>query len=150
MMEAGALDDGRLRWTGLGADSTDVTYNWSSFAALAADYWRYHHLTGRAKEEDDMAAWACVTDLMEDPSPRWADVLQALVDGAESDDDLGMIGAHAIEDLVRFNGHGDEVIAEIEVRARQDERFRIAVASIILGDDLSADLTDRLRKLGTR
>ena len=91
-----------------------------------------------------------MSDLMEGPSPRWADVLQALVDQAESHDDLGMIGAHAVEDLVRFCGHGEQVIAELEARARQDERFRIAVASIILGDDLGADLTDRLRKLGTR
>jgi Family of unknown function (DUF6869) len=138
-------EDGSVRFDDLG-----TVHGWASLSDLAAAYWAYNRLRGRDREMDDQAAWACVGELMLDPSPRWADVLQALVDTAESENDLGMVGAHPIEELVRFNGHGDDVIAEIEVRAQRDERFRRAVAAMWLGDDLSANLLDRLRRLGCR
>ena len=145
MADAELAPDGSVHY-----DDLREKRSWPSVGELAAEYWAYQHLTGRDRERADQAAWACVSALMEDPSPRWVEVVQALVDSAATDGDLGLVGAHAIEELMRFNGHGDEVIDEVERRARRDRRFRSAVASMWLGDDLSPKVLARLQKIGAK
>jgi hypothetical protein len=139
--------DGVIRWR----DWADADHEWGSLAELAADWWRYQRLTGRAKEADPMIAWECVRefgDLDDAPHPRVMDVIQALVDAAQSDDELSLVGAGPLEDLLSHSGHGALVVDEVERRARQQSRFRAALASVWLGGDVPRDVRKRLSRVG--
>jgi hypothetical protein len=137
--------DGRVQLDGI-----DVAKEWPSVAALAADYLRYERLSGEAKEADDMAAWECVFDLVSEPA--WAGAVN-LIDELlrqANEDEVGMIAAGPLEELVVPREQGPRFIDAIEVHAREDQRWIHAVASIWFNRDASADVNQRLAVFGAR
>jgi hypothetical protein len=112
-MDVEITDEGRVRYAGL-----DGTYEWESLTALADDYWRWSRSSGRERERD-MVVWSCVEEITASPAARAVDVIQALVDGAASDQELVGVGAGPLEDLLAHNGHGLRFVDEVERRARQ-------------------------------
>lgn len=63
------------------------------------------------------------------------ELVQALIDTAESDNDIAMVGAGPLEDLMSHSGHGLKLIDDVERRARQQPRFRNAVGGMWLSDE---------------
>jgi len=84
----------------------DLGHRWVSLHDLAADYWRWQRLSEQAKQEDEMAAWSCVDDLMRTPVPQALDVIQALLDLAETDQELSEQARWRI--LLSHFGHGEQ------------------------------------------
>ncbi len=80
--------------------------------------------------------------------PVSIDVIQSLVDLAESDDELDFVGASPLEDLLSHNRHGLAFVDEVERRARQQPRFRLAVAGVWLGADVPDSVRTRLAAFG--
>ena len=122
----------------------DLGHRWVSLHDLAADYWRWQRLSEQAKQEDEMAAWSCVDDLMRTPVPQALDVIQALLDLAETDQELCNVGAGPLEDLLSHFGHGEQFVDEVERRGGRDPRLRKALACLYLGDDVPIDVRARL------
>jgi hypothetical protein len=77
-----------------------------------------------------------VDDLLDVGHPVSIAVLQALVDEAVSDEELGFVGAGPLEDLLAHNGHAELFVDEVERRATQQPRFRTAVSALWLGQDV--------------
>jgi Family of unknown function (DUF6869) len=98
-----------------------------------------------------MTAWECVVDAT-DPSvsvhPRAVDVIQALVNGAEDGiDDVALVGCGPLEELLQGE-HGGELLDDIERRARQQPKFRVAVAAVWMGDEVPPEARSRLTQFG--
>jgi hypothetical protein len=125
-----------------------VAHEWASIAELAADWWRYERLSGPEKDVHPMIAWECVEEFVagldNPPHQRVLDVIDALLEQAMNDFEVSRVGAGPLEDLVSHPGHGLLVLDAVEARARRDPRWRQAVNSLCLGDDLPQQLRDRL------
>jgi hypothetical protein len=137
-----AADD-VVRWR----DYDDAAHEWASLADLAADWWRYQRLSEREQDADPMIAWECVeafVGLDGLPHHRALEVIQALLDQAENDFEVVGVGAGPLEDLVEHSGHGVLVLDDVEAFAQRNARWRRAVNSLYLGDDLPQQLRDRL------
>jgi len=74
-------------------------------------------------------------------------VIQALVDAA-LDKELGLVGAGPMEELFSDGADGARFMDDVERRARQQPRFRKAVAGMWLGKDVPRDIRDRLTPFG--
>lgn len=100
-------------------------------AELAKAYLKHH----RTNAEADFWAWEEVTDRTaysdSNADDAWELVL-ALV-ALAADDELGYVGAGPVEDFVRR--FGAERIEQVEMQARRDPRFRVALGRIWLSRD---------------
>jgi hypothetical protein len=126
-------------------DWDDAHIEWPSVGALAAQYWADH---GRDSEASYGPAQHFVNDLADAGDPAVMGVLQALVDSAASDGELDYVGAGPLEDLLSHSGHGAAFVDEVERRARQDRRFRVAVSGLWLNTDVPEDVRTRLAVYG--
>jgi hypothetical protein len=138
-MRARIDDDGRVRYDDLG-----TPYEWASLQDLAADYWRWQRLPRQEQEDDRMAAWSCVDDLMDRPAPVALDVIEALLILAKSDQERCDVGAGPLEDLLSHRGHGERFVDEVERRARNSPGLRDALSCLYLGHRVPADVRERL------
>jgi hypothetical protein len=126
-------------------DWDDAHVEWPSVAAMAAQYWVDH---GRDGEASYGPSQHFVNDLADAGDPAVMGVLQALVDSAPSDEELDFVGAGPLEDLLSHSGHGAAFVDEVERRARQDRRFRVAVSGLWLNGDVPDDVRTRLAVYG--
>lgn len=140
-------DDGVVRYV----DRVDQVTSamWPSAAALARHYWHWSRLSDREKDDDDqpMTAWQAVDALLgfvQEPSDHALDVIDALLDAAESADELVLVGAGPLESLLRHRGHGLRFAAEVEERARRSSRWREAVLAAWFAEDVPAQVQQRL------
>jgi hypothetical protein len=129
-------------------DVDDAESVWASAQEVAAGWWDDSAVRGSYHGEWQTRAHPLVSDLLRVGSPAVIDVLQALVDLAESDDELSFLGAGPLEDLLSHEGHGHQFVNEIERRARQQPRFRTALGGVWLGRDVDAGVRERLGLLG--
>lgn len=144
MLEAVVEADGRVR-----LDDAEFHREWVSLAALASDYLAYVRLSGKAKASADMAAWECVHDLTTPPAWLGAvDLIDALLAAASTDDDVGMIAAGPLWDLMSEPDEARRFIDAIETRARQDSGWREAVAGVWLDRDADPTVNRRLAVFG--
>jgi hypothetical protein len=104
--------DGRVR-----LDEVGVARQWPSVADLATDYLRYIRSSGTAKEDDDVAAWVCVIDLVSEPAWSGAvDLIDELLRQAATEYEIGMIAAGPLDELVLPGEQGPRFIESIEAR----------------------------------
>ncbi|SOD70779.1 hypothetical protein SAMN05892883_0421 [Jatrophihabitans sp. GAS493] len=119
---------------------------WGSMAEVASQYWndsdyrRAKGVYGPAQE--------FVASLTRSGSPAAIDAIQALVDAAITDAELEFVGAGPLEDLVSHSGHASKFVDDVERRARQQPRFRQAVASMWLGAKVPEHVRARLAAFG--
>src|SRR5439155_12361905 len=88
------------------------------------------HAEAVAHERKDTNFWAFneLADLMrDDPDGAWQ-IMGELVARASDEETLGYVAAGALEDLICK--HPDAMIDRVESRARQNARFRKAVARV--------------------
>lgn len=125
-------------------DDIDASHEWASVDELAADFWRWQRLDTKEQQLDSMAAYFCIDDLMASPDPGALDVVEALLASAETDQECCYVGAGPLEDLLSHHGHGRRFVGEVEQRAHRTSRLRRALVCVYLGDDVPADVRDRL------
>jgi hypothetical protein len=107
-------------------------------ADLASAWWKYQRLArgGRAERKalemgepaDAVAAARAVYELVDQGGGQAVALVSALVDGAETDDDLGRVGAGPLEDLLVR--HGASLVDELDDLARRDPRFAQAMSGV--------------------
>ena len=88
------------------------------------------HAEAVAHQRKDTNFWAFneLADLMrDDPDEAWQITVE-LVTRASDEEALGYVAAGALEDLIC--AHPDAMIDRVESRARQDARFRKAIARV--------------------
>jgi hypothetical protein len=77
---------------------------------------------------DAVAATSAVYELVDQGGGQAVAVVSALVDGAETDDDLARVGAGPLEDLLVR--HGASLVDELDDMARRDSRFAQALGGV--------------------
>jgi len=105
-----------------------MSENWTidGVQALAAAWLRELELD-EAPAEDSIGSTVVLMNFTAPANVQWA-FLQAAVEGARSDDHLYAIAAGPFEHLFGF--HGDDFIAPLEARCRDDATFaRMTTAS---------------------
>jgi len=96
-------------------------------ADLVPAWWKYQRLArgGRSERKalelgepaDAVAASEAIYELVDQGGQEALALVAALVDGAESDDDLGRVGAGPLEDLLVR--HGASLVDEVDDLARE-------------------------------
>lgn len=82
--------------------------------------------------------------------PAWQlEAVLALVDAADAEE-LGMVGAGPLEDLIRCEPMGEDLLTVIDDLAQRSPRFRSALSGVWLGDDVPEVARNRLAELGAR
>jgi hypothetical protein len=125
-------------------DEDDEDHSFRDVRSLARAWWSDSRGGGDWRTE----AHPLVSDLLEAGHPASIDVLQALVDDADSVEDLNFVGAGPLEDLLSHQGHAKAFVDEIERRARQQPRFLAAVSGLWLGQGVPEAVRVRLCRLG--
>lgn len=107
-------------------------------AELVPSWWKYQRLAKGARAErkalelgdpsDAVAAANAVHELVRQGGEEALALVSALVDGAESDDDLASVGAGPLEDLLVTHGAG--LVDELDDLARRDPRFAQAMSGV--------------------
>ena len=138
-------DGGTFRYTGF----DDTVAVWAGADAVAQDWWSDSPLR-RPCGEWLKQVQSLVSELSETGHPSTIDIIQALVDQAQSDNELDFVGAGPLEDLLSHNGHALAFADEVEKRARQQPRFRLALAGVWLSSDVPSEVRDRLGRLGAK
>ena len=98
-------------------------------------------------EREDTSFWAFneLADLIRDDADRAWQIVVELVARAPDEETLGYVGAAPLEDLICT--HPDAMIDRVEIRARQDARFRKAVARVWGWTRIPKDIRARLDML---
>lgn len=106
---------------------------------MLANWWEHHRLMSGTREEraalnhgepaEVQAAWDAVDELVDAGGPDAVDMLAALID-LGPDDAATFVGAGPLEDLL--HAHGDDLVDEIEARARQSASFAKALSTVWL------------------
>lgn len=119
-------------------------------------WWEFQHLSRGSREQrkaleggSPASAWAGVRAIDEfilGGGPTACEVVAALVGGAKDDDEVALVGAGPLEDLLHT--HGEALVDDVDRFARQDSRFRRALSAVWLGNGLSDATTERLARLG--
>ena len=98
---------------------------------------------------DDALFWAvtAVNELVgKDPERAWNLTLR-LIDKAPNPESLSYVAAGPLEDLL--NDHGGAVIDRVELHARRDPKFRLALSDVWGTSNAPGDIFDRvLRAVG--
>lgn len=140
------VDDGSIfRYSGF----DDTVAVWAGADAVAQDWWDDSALR-RPHGEWVTEAHSLVSDLSQMGQPAIVDIIQALVDQGASDNELDFVGAGPLEDLLSHDGHALAFADEVEKRARQQPRFRLALAGVWLSSDVPSEVRDRLGRLGAK
>lgn len=128
---------GRLFRMAAGADFPGVTVEFDP-AGLVPAWWAYQRLAsgGRAERKalelgepaDAVAAARAVDEAVHRGGQQALALMSALVDGAETDDDLALVGAGPLEDLLVR--HGTNLVDEVDDLARRNARFARAMNGV--------------------
>lgn len=123
---------------------------------LVGAYWKSWRLR-RGNRDERLSAehgdhWAddAVDDAVEGGEPASVALLVALAEGAPSQDDASLIGAGPLENLLVAHGRrmsqpeGAELLEELDAAARTSPRFRRALRSVHVGDEVPKGVRERL------
>jgi hypothetical protein len=124
-------------------------------ADIVLEYWKHWRRSGgdRADRlEAQKGSWAhdVVYDAVEAGDPAVIELLAALAEAAPSEEDAGLVGAGPLEDLLSVHGvslltaEGSALLEAIDAAARRSVRFRRALRSVYMGDEVPAPVTQRL------
>jgi hypothetical protein len=125
-------------------DYDDSEVVWPDSSDVARDWWA----DSRNKGAWQTKAHDLVSGLFAEGRSAAIDVIQSMVDLAASEDELNFVGAGPIETLMSHDGHGASFVDEVERRARQQPRFRLAVAGLWLGINVPENVRARLAVFG--
>lgn len=121
---------------------------------LVEGWWRHVRLAQGSRSErtrleagEDAfadAGWYGVYERVERGGVEAVQLVAALLGRAPDDDGVALVAAGPLEDLLHW--HGDDLVDELERRARQDARFAQALGGVWLSDEvLHPEVTARLR-----
>lgn len=123
---------------------------------LVGAYWEGWRIL-RGNRDERLSAehrdrWAdnAVEDAVEGGQPSSVALLVALAEGAPSDDDAGLIGAGPLEDLLAVHGQrmfrpaGAALLEQLDAAARTSPRFRRALRSVNVGDEVPVEVREQL------
>ena len=121
--------------------------------AVVDGWWRYQRLSVGSRAERKalevgkpghaVAAEKAVDDRVRSGGLDALHLVAALVRAAETDDDLALVGAGPLEDLLTRNGAA--LVDEIDDLARRDPQFARALAAVWWSaDDAGPEVTVRL------
>lgn len=96
---------------------------------LATAYLQYFE----TKQEDDRWAWSDVDQLVRRKPDQGWEVIRLLVNKAPSDEALAFVAAGPLEDLLKK--HGPAVIDQIENECRENDRLRLALSGVWIGNN---------------
>lgn len=122
---------------------------------LVTQFWEEQRLSHGSREDRLRAgseAWNAVDDQVEQGDPAVVDLLVALAEATPTDDDAGLIGAGPIEELISVHSgrlgtaDGAELLEALETAARRHPRFRSALRSAFLGDEVPDVVRERLQR----
>lgn len=116
-------------------------------------WWRYQRLSVGSRAErkaledgepgNAVAAAEAVDDRVRSGGPEALQLVAALVRAAETDDDLALVGAGPLEDLLTRNGA--VLVDDIDDLARRDLQFAQALTGVWWSaDDAGPEVTIRL------
>jgi hypothetical protein len=122
---------------------------------MVAGWWKYQRLAsgGRAERKalelgepsDAVAAADAVDERVRLGGAQALMLMSALLHGAVTDDDLALLGAGPIEDLLLR--HGTALVDEVDDLARRDPRFARAITAVCWSAaDAGPEVTRRLRR----
>jgi hypothetical protein len=121
---------------------------------LVAEYWEFWPLFRGNREERLAAEHGAADDAVREAigvgDPSVVSLLVALAEGAPSDDDAGLLGAGPVEDLLTLHGprmaqpEGKELLDEVDSAARRSPRFRLALKSVSMGDQIPTKVQEQL------
>jgi hypothetical protein len=123
--------------------------------SLVTQYWQEVRLARGTREERLRAENECeasnaVYDQVWQGDLAVVDLLVALADGAPTDDDAGLVGAGPLEELISFHtarlasADGNDLLQALDSAVRQHPRFRRALESVFMGDEVPEVLRSRL------
>ncbi len=118
-------------------------------------YWQYHRLCRGTREDRLLASqhmWAvdAVAEAVQKGEPSVISLLIALVEGAPNDDEVRVVGAGELEDLLVTHRkrlarpEGRELLGALDTAARTNGRFRRAMRSVFLQQE---EISDEVRRL---
>lgn len=124
---------------------------------VVQDYWEHWRLARGNREERlraqrGLEAHNHVHDAVEEGDPTVVDLLVALAEAAPTEEDAGLIGAGPLEALLSVHaallatGKGAPLLDAIDVGARRSARFRRALRSAYMGDEVPAVAKSRLER----
>ena len=133
----------------------DSVHSWPSRRAWAEAWWRASRVTRAAfaggtdpGDHPDDAAVEMLMSLALKRDPQAVPLIVELCELAQSDDELGYLGAGDIEDLLCLGQGGEAAIDEAETWARRSPAFREALSNMWVDDDVNEALRQRLLALG--
>ena len=122
------------------------------------DYWEQWRLAGGNRQErlaaeggGDRSHYQ-VSDAVEAGDATVIELLVALAETAPSDADAGLIGAGPLEELLSVHAsrlatvEGAALLDAIDAGARTSRRFRLALRSAFMGDEVPTAVKERLRR----
>lgn len=121
-------------------------------------FWQEHRLsqgTRQERLEASGAAWGEVDDLLDGPASEVVRMLVALAEAAPSEEEVGLVGAGPIEELVarragQFDSEeGHELLEELDTAARRSARFRSVLAFAFFGDEVPRASANSLSASGS-
>jgi hypothetical protein len=112
-----------------------------SLPDLIDAWWQYQRLTTGTRPErlaaDDWSwAWEEVTAMINDKDERVVEFLVSLAESAQSPEDLQIVGAGPIEDLLSEHGkwlattEGSAMLDQLADNSRTSKKFRQALGSV--------------------
>lgn len=126
-----------------------------STEGLIDRFWQEHRLSQGTREERLEAsgvAWGEVDHLLDGPASEVVRMLVALAEAAPSEEEVGLVGAGPIEELVarragQFDSEeGRELLEELDTAARRSSRFRSALAFAFFGDEVPKGVREQLER----
>ena len=109
---------------------------------LLAGYMAHAEAVAHDRKDEHFWAFNAMIDVIwEDPESAW-EVIVEVISRASDDATLGYVAAGPLEDLICEHPH--LVIERVETRARQDARFRKAVAGVWGSNRMPKEIRARL------
>ena len=121
------------------------------------DYWEHWRLfrgsrADRLEAQKRNVSVEVLYDSVQEGGPGVIELLVALAEAAPSDDDAGLVGAGPLENLLSLHGSrlatadGSALLDVIDTAARRSPRFRCALRSAYMGDEVPASVRTQLRR----
>jgi hypothetical protein len=128
-----------------------TVHQWPSYAELAEAHWQDWAERGDLPGSEwpaEAPANEFIDDLVICHAIDVIPLIRALVDAAPDEESLKLLGAGPLEDLLRDERCGNDVLDQIERIAALDERFRTALSGGWIGEEVTSPKRDRLLALG--
>jgi hypothetical protein len=123
---------------------------------VVAAYWEHWRLAvetarnGLPQSKEPDVTREVIDEAVEEGDPSVVALIVALAEAASSDDDVALVGAGPLEDLLVKHGRslarpqGAALLKEIDAAARRSPRFRQALGSVWLDQEVEAAVRRQL------